>query len=69
LKGGSVRLEIFDFAGRAVRRMDLGVTPAGIHYCEWDGRRAGGGQAGPGVYFVRLRVGEKSWTRELVRSR
>jgi flagellar hook assembly protein FlgD len=48
-----VRVEVFDVAGRLVRTLYEGALGAGVHDMIWDGRRYGGGEAPPGVYFVR----------------
>ena len=42
---------------------------AGLHSVCWDGLASGGKPMAPGVYFARLRIGEHSSTRALVRVR
>jgi len=54
----SVRLAAFDIAGRRVRLLAHGATPAGMHQVSWDGRDDDGRPLGPGVYMVRLQVGD-----------
>jgi flagellar hook assembly protein FlgD len=61
----SVRLEIFDVAGRQVRSAESRAGGAGVHSFNWDGCGLGG-RVVPGVYFARLTAAGKSWTRTLV---
>ena len=49
-----VRLEVFDPAGRRVRRLLAGGMPPGTHAVAWDGRDDRGHDLGRGVYYVRL---------------
>lgn len=55
-------VDVFDAAGRRVRRVHEGVLPAGLHALAWDGRDEAGRSVGAGVYFARLRSpsGERS---------
>jgi hypothetical protein len=53
-----VELAVFDVSGRRVAMIENGVMAAGSYSREWDGRMDGGGNAGAGLYFYRLRVGK-----------
>lgn len=53
--GGAHAVDVYDAAGRVVRRLFSGSRPAGEHELEWDGRDARGALAASGVYFVRVR--------------
>jgi hypothetical protein len=53
---GPVDLAIFDIAGRRIRSLASGSTPAGIYRVSWDGRDGGGKAVGTGIYFARLRT-------------
>ncbi|MFC1573436.1 FlgD immunoglobulin-like domain containing protein, partial [Candidatus Eisenbacteria bacterium] len=54
---GEVTLDIYDPAGRLVRRLlDITAT-AGIGSVEWDGRNDAGRRVGRGAYFARLSAG------------
>ena len=65
-----VDLAVFDVLGREVRQLAHGQSfEAGPHAITWDGRRADGGQAAAGVYFVRLRVQGAQAIRPMVRIR
>lgn len=61
-----VRLEIFDLAGRRVRRLMSGSLGAGLHSYAWDGRGQGGETVQQGIYFARIQVGEKIGTSKLL---
>lgn len=59
-------LEIYDAGGRRVRVLASGRFAAGAHASRWDGRDEGGRALAGGVYFARLRAGERDETRRLV---
>ncbi len=54
-----VDLGVYDVAGRRVALLAHGTLPAGQYSKQWGGRSDGGSKAGPGVYFLRLRVGDE----------
>jgi len=58
LPGGrrSVRLSVYDAAGREVRRLDPPPGARGHVSFEWDGTAGSGERVASGVYFVRLEV-------------
>ena len=67
---GPVDLRVYDVLGREVRAIAHGQRfEAGTQRLRWDGRRGDGGQAGAGVYFVRLELAGRQWTRAIVRIR
>jgi hypothetical protein len=51
---GRVELVIYDAAGRAVRTLFRGTSPAGRHSAVWDATDRSGRPVGAGVYFARL---------------
>ena len=53
----TVRLTVFDVAGRQVRTLVEGEQSAGVHHVEWDGRDDAGHALGTGVYFTKMRAG------------
>jgi hypothetical protein len=56
---GSQLLEIFDVAGRLVRRLrDDAWVPAGWHEAVFDGRDSAGRELATGVYFYAIRASE-----------
>jgi len=54
-----VELGVYDVLGRRVAVLARGKMPAGAYSKQWDGRDDSGRKAGPGVYFLRLRVGQE----------
>jgi cytochrome c peroxidase len=61
----AVRLEVFDAAGRRVRRLaEPGAVP-GLRTIAWDGRDEAGEAVARGVYLVRLVSSEGSITRRV----
>jgi len=58
-----VRLSITDAAGRAVRRIDLGLR-SGDASIEWDGRQGDGTMADTGLYFIQVSAGDRTFMRK-----
>jgi hypothetical protein len=56
-RGGSVRLAVYDVAGRLVRTLVAAELAPGCHETSWDGRDAAGRAVGSGNYFARLDAG------------
>ena len=63
---GRVRVEVFDAAGQRIRVLHEAQAAAGILRLAWDGRTAAGSSVGPGLYWVRASIGERSAQRKLV---
>lgn len=57
-EAGSVRLSVFDVAGRLVRTLVDESMPLGSHEAIWDGKDASGREVGSGSYLVRLEFGK-----------
>jgi hypothetical protein len=67
---GQVWLDVYDTAGRLVRRVAAGTgLPPGEHALAWDGRDAAGATLPPGVYLYRLRGPGLDSSGKLVRAR
>ena len=66
---GTVRLDVYDAAGRLVARLVGATLPAGEHSIAWDGRDDLGVLAPSGVYFTRLQSGDAVVTRKLLLNR
>ena len=64
---GTVRLVIVDAAGRRIRGLVDGATPAGLHTAPWDGLDDAGRAAPAGVYFAVLDGLESRAVSRLVR--
>jgi FlgD Ig-like domain len=67
LRPTSMRLAIYDVAGRRVTTLLDRVLAAGEHQTSWDGRDARGHAAGAGVYWARLEWDGGSHAERLVR--
>jgi hypothetical protein len=60
-------MDVFDCSGRRIRSADRDGGVTGRTRVVWDRRDDGGREVGPGVYFVRVRVGSLfSETRKVV---
>lgn len=69
-----VTIGIYDVKGRLVRRLDLGMKPAGSYLTKeqaahWDGQSQNGESVASGVYFYVMRAGEYTATRKMVITR
>ncbi|HEY6867302.1 MAG TPA: FlgD immunoglobulin-like domain containing protein, partial [Candidatus Eisenbacteria bacterium] len=62
--GERVTLDVFDAAGRRVRRFERAFTP-GVNAVDWDGTDDRGVGVKAGLYFYRLDVGRQSLTRSM----
>lgn len=65
----SVTFEVFDPSGRRVAWRDHGVLSAGPQRLTWDGADSRGGDAGAGIFWVRLGVDDRRLVRQVVRLR
>jgi hypothetical protein len=63
------QLEIFDIAGRRVRRLAAGVWPSGWQEVAWDGCDDTGRGVAAGVYVARLSDGQRALTTRVIRLR
>jgi len=61
-------LTVYDQSGRMVRTLASGPAQAGSYTTAWDGRDQYGRPAGSGVYFCRLRAGEFTTARKMVKT-
>ena len=62
----TVRLRVFDMAGRTVRVLADGMWPLGRHEIAWNGRDGRGNPLPPGIYLYRFESGSFSATKRLV---
>jgi hypothetical protein len=63
--GLPVSLTIHDVSGRRVATILDSNISSGSHRCIWSGRDDGGRRVSSGLFFCRLRVGEKLLTRKI----
>lgn len=68
-RAGRADVTVVDAAGRVVATPLAAELPAGTYAGAWSGRLQSGGQAPPGVYFLRLRVPGRAETRRIVLER
>jgi hypothetical protein len=61
-----VSLNVYDVAGRLVRRLANGVFDPGDHRLDWDRRNDSGRTVGSGVYFVQLDASGATRVRRVV---
>lgn len=66
---GAVSLEVFDLAGRRIRRIDHPGMSPGLHDLAWDGRTSTGEMASPGVYMAKLTMLGQPSAMRIVRIR
>jgi hypothetical protein len=57
--GGEVAFEMLDMAGRMVSRYAVGTKSPGVWSEAWRATDAAGRALPPGMYFVRMRLGER----------
>jgi hypothetical protein len=62
----SVTLTVYDVRGALVRTLVDRPVGVGYHSLVWDGLDSNGSRVGSGVYFYRLRAGNKVITKKLV---
>jgi aminopeptidase N len=65
----AIDVGVYDLGGRRVRTLYQGAASEGRSETFWNGLTSGGAPAGPGVYFVRLRSGDRGVATRVVRVR
>ena len=65
-EGAEVDLSVYDITGRRMRSLVSGRQPAGVHESAWDLRDETGGLVRAGVYYYRLEVAGRTFTRRLI---
>jgi hypothetical protein len=58
-RSGDASLEVFDPAGRRLRTLEMQGAVPGLHSWVWNGNDEAGRRAPAGVYFIRLRCGQR----------
>jgi hypothetical protein len=64
-----VSLEVFDVSGRLVKHLAQGTHAEGLHEAFWNGEDHGGVPVSAGIYFLRLKAGDRLETSRIVRIR
>ena len=70
-QASQVRVSIYNQSGDLVRRLDLGLKPAGYYTRRdqalyWDGRNDWGEAVSSGVYFYHLVAGQQSEIKKMI---
>jgi flagellar hook assembly protein FlgD len=60
-----ISLQVYNVAGRLVRALGERRMTPGAHTLKWDGKDGSGQAVVAGIYFIRLRAGERIVTRKL----
>ena len=64
---GSSSVRIYDVRGRLVRTiLEQGPIHPGEYQYSWDGHDEYGKEAAPGVYYVKLQIGDRSVTKRVI---
>jgi hypothetical protein len=63
----NVELAVFGIDGRRVRTLEHGHQPVGMHRVRWDGKDDHGTPLAAGMYYARLSVGSRQFTRAVMR--
>ncbi len=62
----AVEIRIFDLRGALVRTLRNESMSAGRHVVQWDVANSEGSPAGPGLYLVRIRLGDHVTSQKLI---
>jgi hypothetical protein len=62
----TMRLVVYDVAGRAVRTLVNGMQAAGERRVTWDGKNDSGSRVSRGMYLYRLQAGGTSRTHKMI---
>ncbi|MEZ4649872.1 MAG: DUF1566 domain-containing protein [Candidatus Eisenbacteria bacterium] len=63
-----VSVTVHDTSGRLLQTLASGSLSAGVHALTWNGRTSRGGEATPGVYFVRVVASGEATMTKLLRT-
>jgi len=61
-----VGLRVYNLRGSLIRTLYDGFKVQGAYRVDWDGRDNGGHICPSGIYFCRMVVGERAWTRKMI---
>ncbi len=64
-QGQDVNMELYDLTGCKIRNLYEGYAPSGTNKIIWNGTDNNGNTVSSGIYFVRLVVGENTFTRKI----
>jgi|GEM_PF-6317906 len=61
-----IELNIYNLKGQKVKQLISGSYSRGTHLADWDGKDESGSDCSSGVYFYRLKAGEKVYTSRML---
>ena len=64
-----VRVDIFDMTGRLISNLDLNAYVSGKYNFVWNASDAENNRVDPGIYFVRVQMGDQTTTKKLILSK
>ncbi len=62
----AIELSIYDITGRRVRTLERSVRSPGEYSAHWDRQDQSGTPVASGVYFARLRLGDRDFSKKVV---
>jgi hypothetical protein len=65
-RGANYEIAVFDLVGRRIATLGRGPAIPGYHALNWNMASQDGDRVRPGMYFVRLRLGEATLTRRII---
>jgi hypothetical protein len=68
-QAGPTLVQVYDVQGRLIRTIMEGHRPAGVHEVIWNGKDSNGAAVGGGVYFARIKVGDRFEAQKLIMTR
>lgn len=66
IKSTLVKLSVYNISGSLVRKLLNENKPSGKHKIYWDATTESGSRLRPGIYFCRLKAGNKTFTKKLI---
>ena len=61
----AVEIVVFDVIGKRVATLVESFVPGGTHHVSWNGNSVSGARVGAGIYFVRMRAGDRLLSQKL----
>lgn len=68
-QSGPVKIEVFNVLGQRVTTLTNATFQAGEHFVRWSGLDSGGRPVSDGIYYVRMRTGDFTQSKAVVRIR
>lgn len=65
-RSGNVEIAIYNVKGQQIKSLSHGYQKEGTHQMVWDGKDQHGSKVSSGVYFLRLKLSEKTITKKML---